>query len=286
MGENEYSFALVFYQVSCKSCFNGNWTKPFRKRSGEFFDLRLFNLFTLPIGFDNSRFAATSDTRARLFYWEADNLRKMANDASPQLIQFWEFVVVRTLSSEAVKHHLSKSETLYDSLFQPEDPEWLDGGRSHDFSFQAPAERRPRVERVLRWVWGALQVAPPRGVRHQPGLLIENPNSKNVNVSSHGGDEGATRDHGPQHGEGVEYRRGSCRDGADNKRNDENVTASPCTDGMKKPTDGKTSSSCDGVRKDFTSSHVVELIGKGGGASHNESDGSSSAQHGPSDDNV
>eukprot|EP00192_Tetraselmis_astigmatica_P018809 CAMPEP_0117658824 /NCGR_PEP_ID=MMETSP0804-20121206/6077_1 /TAXON_ID=1074897 /ORGANISM="Tetraselmis astigmatica, Strain CCMP880" /LENGTH=232 /DNA_ID=CAMNT_0005465385 /DNA_START=306 /DNA_END=1005 /DNA_ORIENTATION=+ len=148
--------------------------QAFVKRSGQFFDVRLMNLFTLPIGFDNEDFLAEAEVPSKLFYWEASSLVAMTSSTSPLLREYWELMVVRCLAAEAVKHHLKKTETLYDSLYKQEAPEWLHGARSRDFThrstFRPEQKLQPMVVHMARWFWGALSILPPKGVRHRASI--------------------------------------------------------------------------------------------------------------------
>ena len=160
-------------KVHCHCKFGGIPTEPFIKRSGEFFDIRLFNLFTFPIGFDNTDFEAQCTTHMStvLFQWDLKGL--MAMRESPTLTPFWEFMVLRSLAGAAVRHHLKMTDTLYDSLLVPEDAEWLDGAPSRDFFPRSKVGNS--MQRQLRMVVNSFQVLPPHGVRHRPRILEQNP---------------------------------------------------------------------------------------------------------------
>lgn len=187
--------------VECKCRFHGDPTEPFLKRSGQFFDLRMFNLFTFPIGFDNTDFEAVTLTDTKLFMWDLEGLENMRK--VPLLGRFWEFVVIRSLAAAAVRHHLIKTETLCtygfrlndefiqssemerrtglpgfdslcthilspfklvdDALLIPEADDWLEGAPSRDFVI--PVERPPTILRQLQRLRRSFQVIPPPGVR-------------------------------------------------------------------------------------------------------------------------
>ena len=156
--------------VECNCEFHGEPTAPFLKHSGEFFDIRMFNLFTFPVGFDNTAFQAVTKTDARLFYWDIDALNSMRQ--VPMLNKYWEFTVLRSLAAAGVLHHLKKTETLYDSLLVPEEAAWLDGAKSRDFY---PHQQPPTLLRQLRRLASSFQIIPPHGVRHYPRILEPNP---------------------------------------------------------------------------------------------------------------
>lgn len=167
----ENLYLVLEGKVHCHCKFGGIPTDPFVKRSGEFFDIRLFNIFTFPIGFDNTDFEAHTQMPTELFQWDSEGL--MAMRESPMVTPFWEFIVLRSLAGVAVRHHLKKTDTLYDSLLVPEDAGWLDGALSRDFLPRV--EARNSVRRQLHMVASSFQVIPRHGVRHRPRILERNP---------------------------------------------------------------------------------------------------------------
>lgn len=182
-------------QVKCQCKFHGVSTVPFMKRSGEFFDIRMFNLFTIPIGFDNTDFEAVTTMDTKLFFFDFQGI--MAMRQVPLLSKFWEFTVLRSLAAAGVRHHLKKTDTLYDSLLIPEENVWLEGEKSRDFSSHA---RPPTVVRQLRRLASSFQIIPPHGVRHVPGILETNPMASRVESSCkecnpQGTKDGTTTEH-------------------------------------------------------------------------------------------
>jgi hypothetical protein len=167
----ETLYLVLEGMVHCQCRFGHVPTEPFVKRSGEFFDIRLFNLFTFPIGFDNTHFEARTLMSTKLFQWDLDGLKRMRENH--MITPFWEFTVLRSLSAAGVKRHLKKTDTLYDSLSIPEDAEWLDGAPSRDFLPRLQA--RNTVRRQLKMIASSLQIFPPHGVRHRPTILEPNP---------------------------------------------------------------------------------------------------------------
>jgi hypothetical protein len=168
-------------QVQCEAKFHDEaGAKSFFKRSGQFFDIKLFNLFGLPVGFDNIEFRATTMTPCQLFAWPLDGLVAMRESQSPSLLPYWEYMVLRALTAVAVQHHLKATDTLYDALLLPEDPAWLEGAPSRDF-VTSHHEGRPSSSllrtdswwrqqiRMVRAAWG--QIIPPHGIRHRPGAV-------------------------------------------------------------------------------------------------------------------
>jgi hypothetical protein len=130
----------------------------------------MFNLFTFPIGFDNTAFQAVTKTDSRLFYWDIEGLNSMRQ--VPMLNKYWEFTVLRSLAAAGVRHHLKKTDTLYDSLLVPEEGAWLGGAKSRDFF---PHQRQPTILRQLSRLASSFQIIPPHGVRHYPRILEPNP---------------------------------------------------------------------------------------------------------------
>jgi hypothetical protein len=161
-------------KIACEAKFPGNtFGKKFLKRSGQFFDIKLFNLFTIPVGFDAIEFQAKTETTTKLFGWNINGLIAMREATSPSLKHYWEYMVLRAMTAVAVESHLKSTDTLYDSLLVPEHQGWLDGAPSRDFwKRDEPLGNWDSLQRQLEIVRGSLwHVIPPRGVRHQPGMV-------------------------------------------------------------------------------------------------------------------
>lgn len=161
-------------KVVCEAKFPGNTCgKTFLKRSGQFFDIKLFNLFTIPVGFDATEFQAKTETTTKLFGWNINGLIAMREATSPSLKQFWEYMVLRAMTAVAVESYLKSTDTLYDSLLIPEHHGWLEGAPSRDFwKRDEPVGNWDHVKQQLNILRGSLwHVIPPRGVRHQPGIV-------------------------------------------------------------------------------------------------------------------
>eukprot|EP00873_Tetraselmis_striata_P010943 jgi/Tetstr1/431207/TSEL_020919.t1 len=161
-------YVVVEGWASCRALFNGQWTDPLVKRSGQFMDLHMMNAFTLPIGLENSRFQAQTETSTLLFYWTTQDIQAM-QAANPLLRRFWQFVILRSLAGEVVKHHLAETDTLFDSLNIPEDQAWLQGARSRDFTTSScPAKSHRLLVRLWQLLVASFSLYPPRGIRHSP----------------------------------------------------------------------------------------------------------------------
>lgn len=119
---------------------------------------------------DNTDFTAVTRTDTKLFLWEFEGLLNMKD--VPLLTRFWEFTVLRSLASAGVRHHLEKTDTLYDSLLIPEEKGWLEGAPSRDFESHS---RPPTIVRQLKRLASSFQIIPPHGVRHYPGILEPSP---------------------------------------------------------------------------------------------------------------
>lgn len=175
-------------KVQCKAKFHHEFFgKSFVKRSGQFFDIKLFNLFSLPVGFDNLEFHAKTLTACQLFAWNLDGLVAMRELQSPCLWLYWEYIVLRALTGVAIRHHLKANDTLYDALLIPEDPSWLEGAPSRDFADKQAGddnkkkskaggcwrEHAQRQCKIMRDAFG--HIIPPHGIRHRPGCQHINP---------------------------------------------------------------------------------------------------------------
>ncbi|KAL3906319.1 MAG: hypothetical protein SGARI_004057 [Bacillariaceae sp.] len=156
--------------VSCRGKFDGDKVgHAFTKRSGEFFDVKLFNLFSMPIGFDNIEFNARTMTPVKCFAWNYTGIIAMRDAKSPSLNEYWQYIVLMSLKSSAVMHHLKKNDTLYDSLMIPEHKSWLEGAPSRDF-WKQPAEygNWNHWKQQFEVIKKAFGLIPPRGVRQHP----------------------------------------------------------------------------------------------------------------------
>lgn len=159
-------------KVSCRAKFSGEvFGHTFFKRSGEFFDIKLFNLFSLPVGFDNFKFHAKTVTPTKFFCWSVHGLIAMREARSPSLKEYWEYMVLRSLTGTAIRSHLKAHETLYDSLLIPEHKSWLEGAPSRDFwKEEKPVGNWDHWKRQSSMIRSSLfHLIPPRGVRQRPG---------------------------------------------------------------------------------------------------------------------
>jgi hypothetical protein len=180
-------YLLIEGRVKCNSIINGNRCEDFVKRSGEFFDIRMYNIFTLPIGFDNEDFQATAMMKSKLFGWDICSLVEMRDLKSPSLLKFWEFTIIRSLSTVAIRHHLKKNDTLYDSMLIPEDESWLWGARSRDFEPRVhPKPIWQRIKAQFVMFANSMQILPPRGIRHRPGIIDINPKQVELEMECKG----------------------------------------------------------------------------------------------------
>jgi hypothetical protein len=161
-------------QVSCKAKFQGDFfSHNFIKRSGEFFDIKLFNIFSLPVGFDNVEFHAKTITKTKCFRWNIHGLVAMREAKSPSLKEYWEYMVLTSMTGAAIRHHLKRDDTLYDSLMIPENKNWLDGAPSRDFIKKTATEAGTWDHWKYQFALmqsSLMQVIPPRGVRQHPRL--------------------------------------------------------------------------------------------------------------------
>lgn len=129
----------------------------FPKRSGQFFDLKHLNIFSLPVGFDSLHFKATTATKTKLFAWPMNSLIAMRDSQSPCLRPFWEFMVLRSLARDSIRHHLQEADET-GSWPLPESPEWWDGGPSYDFEEPGTIDKYARPSKF--------HLLPPQGIRN------------------------------------------------------------------------------------------------------------------------
>ncbi|KAG7354067.1 NAD dependent epimerase/dehydratase family protein [Nitzschia inconspicua] len=165
-------YLVIEGKVICKTTGNCS-NHTFFKRSGEFFDIKLFNLFSLPVGFDNSDIHAKTLTATKCFRWNVYGLVAMREAKSPSLIEYWEYLILTSLTGAAIRHHLKRDDTLYDSLMIPERKEWLEGARSRDFLMETTTEAGTWghwKEQFATIRSSLMHVIPPRGVRQHPAL--------------------------------------------------------------------------------------------------------------------
>jgi len=165
-------------QVQCYAQFGNEVEHAFVKRSGQFFDIRLFNLLNLPIGFDSKIFRAQTITKTKLFGWNARGLIRMRNSHSPNLQPFWEYMVLGSLVGVAIRNHLDETtDTLYDSWLIPEDSEWLEGSPSRDFAKTVLTTGTwEHWKRELKQIKNSMMnIIPPKGIRHSfPSAALKN----------------------------------------------------------------------------------------------------------------
>jgi hypothetical protein len=93
----------------------------------------------------------------------------MRNANSPSLNEYWQYIILTSLTGSAIRHHLKKNDTLYDSLMIPEHKSWLDGAPSRDFWKQPAAYGSwHHWQEQFEVIKSAFGLIPPRGVRQHP----------------------------------------------------------------------------------------------------------------------
>jgi hypothetical protein len=160
--------------VTCGARYNGAWTRDISKRSGEFFDYRLFNVFRVPVGFANESFEAQTVTPVLLFSWDIVDLTAMSHCSSPNLGAYWSLIVLQSMSHAAQRHHNGwRAADTRDVFDQPEGSEWVDGARSRNFV--APPPPPPPKLSLRQWfrhrvarLRANIAVLPRHGMRHRP----------------------------------------------------------------------------------------------------------------------
>jgi len=156
-------------QVQCYTQFDNKVEHRFVKRSGQFFDIQLFNILKLPIGFDSKYFRAQTITKTKLFGWNVNGLIRMRDSHSPNLKPFWEYMVLGSLAGVAIRNHLDETtDTLYDSTLTLEDSGWLEGSPSRDFAKTVLTTGTwEHWKRELRQIMNSMMnIIPPKGIRH------------------------------------------------------------------------------------------------------------------------
>jgi len=134
-------------------------SEPFKVKlgSGEVFDLRLANVFDVPIGFFNTSFEATTVSNdVLLFSWSIDALNQFTR-APPVVTQAWRNLIAFSVADiahrpwlTAVEHH-----------------DHMRGQRHTDFAIP-PAELEPKSTwyDFFAWVLRSMNPRMPRGLRH------------------------------------------------------------------------------------------------------------------------
>lgn len=162
-------------KVACQARQGSNpvdHAPTFYKRSGQFFDIKLFNLFSLPVGFDNDEFKAKTLTATKFFRWNVYGLIAMRDSQSPSLRDYWEYIVLHTITGIAIQSYLHQDDTLYDSLLIPEHESWLEGAPSRDFwKIEKPVGDWAHLKRQFGVIRSSMfHIIPPKGVRQRPGM--------------------------------------------------------------------------------------------------------------------
>jgi hypothetical protein len=154
--------------VECSASYNGVPSEPFVLHSGDLFDLEVANVFGIRIGFESDRFEALARSNCKLLRWSFQEVNAMANSA-PALGAFWRNLLLYTVASELNRTHKGVADSPVDSQGEPEEPGWLRGERSRDFSRPlSDAEALPKntLSSVAKWVWSSINPLPPPGLRH------------------------------------------------------------------------------------------------------------------------
>jgi hypothetical protein len=124
-----------------------------RLYSGEVFDLRLANVFDVPIGFFNTSFAAQSSSdEVLLFSWDLSALNSFAssNKSSPVITQAWRNLIAFSVADIAHRPWQTEAERL----------RHMKGNRHVDFSI--PSEETEPKQTWKQFFWWIIKSMDPR----------------------------------------------------------------------------------------------------------------------------
>eukprot|EP01104_Vermistella_antarctica_P005411 TRINITY_DN15941_c0_g1_i1.p1 TRINITY_DN15941_c0_g1~~TRINITY_DN15941_c0_g1_i1.p1 ORF type:complete len:405 (+),score=65.78 TRINITY_DN15941_c0_g1_i1:121-1335(+) len=162
------AFLVIEGMITGKRDDSGNDDKSnFRLLSGHVFDLYVFNIFGVRLGFEASHAAAYAKTDCYVFMWDLESLDAMANRSTlPIGVSMRNFVLYQIASEYNMR--VVGEELARDSNGDPEDNGWLTGERSRDFCPFSAEETKPNffLLRFIRWVWRSFGIFPPEGLQH------------------------------------------------------------------------------------------------------------------------
>jgi hypothetical protein len=139
-----------------------------RLMSGEMFDLRLANVFDVPVGFLNSSFEARTGSKETLvFSWSVDALLEMKRSATPLVLQGWRNLIAFCVADVAHRPYISELErsNLIHNL------------RHVDFAIpdKEPRRQTGSLQDYLVWMIRSMDPRPMPGLRRSavPELSVE-----------------------------------------------------------------------------------------------------------------
>eukprot|EP00730_Choanoeca_flexa_P017075 TRINITY_DN8177_c0_g1_i1.p2 TRINITY_DN8177_c0_g1~~TRINITY_DN8177_c0_g1_i1.p2 ORF type:complete len:401 (+),score=41.50 TRINITY_DN8177_c0_g1_i1:1812-3014(+) len=162
---HRYFHLVIDGCVEFQSEFNGIASDVRTLSSGDFFDLELGNLFGVRLGFESDSFEAVAKTDCTLLRWSYADVSVMA-DLAPAISAFWRNMLLYSVAAELNRVHKGQADCPTDSRGNLEDPGYLNGQRSRDFTRELDDEERPRPFNFLDWLRASLAPFPPLGLRH------------------------------------------------------------------------------------------------------------------------
>ncbi|KAI9010549.1 hypothetical protein DFJ74DRAFT_684864 [Hyaloraphidium curvatum] len=155
-------------------------TSRFVLGSGDMFDLKLVNVFSIPVGFYSEGFEARSASEETLlFAWPVDVLADFATKYPPVVGSAWRNLIAFSLADVAHAH----TNPTRNSKYSPEDPESAFPGddviarlskRHADFDTRPETRSMKRRKRgcwpstvdFFSWIVRSMDPRPPKGIRH------------------------------------------------------------------------------------------------------------------------
>jgi hypothetical protein len=140
--------------------------------SGMIFDIGLFNVFGVYIGFEKEgvNFEVVADTDCLVFEWNVFQLDDLACRCGPAVSSFCRnFILYQVASEWEFRVHAEPhGKTPRASRGDREFPDIFQGGRSRDFT--EPLEdwevRKTTIKGFFKWLWVSLAPFMPLGTRH------------------------------------------------------------------------------------------------------------------------
>jgi hypothetical protein len=140
--------------------------------SGMTFDIGLFNVFGVYIGFEKSgtMFEVVADSDCLVFEWTLYALDDLASRCGPSVSNYFRnFVLFQVAAEWEFRTNAEiRGLTAHTSRGEREPMGFLDGNRSIDFTepLQDWEVRKPSFKGILLWLWRSLEPFMPPGTRH------------------------------------------------------------------------------------------------------------------------
>jgi len=131
-----------------------------RLGSGEIFDLRLANVFDVPVGFFNTSFGArTASDNVLLFSWSLDALEEFSHRSPPVIVQTWRNLIAFAVADIAHRPLMSEEERM---------KHMIKDSKHADFRIPVtqPPSKKKRAVDTMKWLLKSMDPRPPPGLRH------------------------------------------------------------------------------------------------------------------------